>query len=143
MRGSSVLTVCRLAAIGIFVCSALSCAAPPQKPPSLNQVTGRIWRVTKAPSQPPLGAIYVFLSNGTLLETSCVETYRIATWKIDQQAPLVLRVIEDGRPAFTAAMTQSSDTTLRFQKKLLRSNETQEISLTAVDKEFVCPDLPR
>jgi hypothetical protein len=31
--------------------------------------------------------------------------------------------------------------TLHVHKKLLRSGEVQDITLTAVDSEFVCPDL--
>jgi len=50
----------------------------------LTQLFSRIWQVTNAPSKPASGSIYIFLANGTLLETSCVETYRIATWTIDK-----------------------------------------------------------
>ena len=109
----------------------------------LAQLFRGIWRVTSAPSQPAPGSIYVFLTNGTLLETSCVETYRVATWTIDKRAPRVLRVVEDRRLAFTGAITELTDTTLRLQQDLTRSNEKRDITLTAVEQEFVCPDLPK
>jgi glucose/arabinose dehydrogenase len=109
----------------------------------LTQLFSRAWRVTNAPSQPAPGSIYIFLPNGTLLETSCVETYRIATWTIDKAAPRVLRVVEDGRLAFTATIAELTNTTLRLQQNLVPSNEKRDITLTAVEQEFVCPDLPK
>ena len=78
-----------------------------------------------------------------MLETSCTETYRIATWTVDKDAPDVLKVVEDGELAFTATIAELSSTTLQLQKNLVRSNETQDVTLSAVEQEFVCPDLPR
>lgn len=109
----------------------------------LTQLFSRIWQITDAPSQPPSGSIYIFLANGTLLQTSCTETYRIATWTIDKDSPQMLQVVEDGTLAFTARIEELSDTTLRLQKNLVRTNETQDVTLTATQQEFVCPDLPR
>ena len=108
---------------------------------SLAQLFSRVWRVTKAPSQPPLGSIYVFLPNGTLLETSCVETYRIAAWTVDKNSPRELRVVEDRQPAFAAEISELTSTTLRLRKRLTHGQETQDITLSAVEAEFVCPDL--
>jgi hypothetical protein len=102
---------------------------------------GRIWRVSAAAYGPASGSIYIFLPNGTLLETSCVETYRIATWSADPAEPSSLRVIEDQRPAFSATLGEASGNTLHLHQKLLHSSETRDLTLTAVDGEFVCPDL--
>lgn len=106
----------------------------------LTQLFSRVWRVTKAPSTPAPGSIYVFLPNGTLLQTSCGEPYRIAGWTIDKAAPRVLRVNEDGQLAYTATIASLSDTTLQLQKTLVRSKENQAVTLTAVQQEYVCPD---
>jgi hypothetical protein len=154
----------RLFAVGFWLSGLIACSQasspnsspPPESLPSdtptttettndrdLTQLFSRIWRVTNAPSQPPSGSIYIFLPNGTLLETSCVETYRIATWTIDKASPRVLRVVEDGQLAFTATITELSDTTLQLQQNLVRSNEKRDLTLAAVEQEFVCPDLPR
>jgi hypothetical protein len=103
----------------------------------------RIWQVTSAPSKPASGSIYVFLANGTLLETSCGEPYRIAAWTKDEKSPSILRVVENGQLAFTAAITELTNDTLRFRQTLTRSNETRDLVLKAVATEFVCPDLPR
>jgi hypothetical protein len=109
----------------------------------LAPLFSRIWRVTKAPTAPVSGSIYAFLPNGTLLQTSCGETYRIATWKVDKSAPRTLQVTEDKQQAYTAKITELTNTTLQLQLGLTRSNETQALTLTAVEQEFVCPDLPR
>jgi hypothetical protein len=104
-------------------------------------LVGRIWRVSDAPYGPASGSIYIFLPNGTLLETSCVETYRIAVWSVDQEHPDELRVVEDQRSVFIARIGEASANTLHLHRKLLMSAEVQDITLTAVDSEFVCPDL--
>jgi hypothetical protein len=109
----------------------------------LTQLFSRVWRVTQAPTQPASGSIFIFLPNGTLLQTSCTETYRIATWTIDKASPRVLRVVEDGQLVYTASIEQLTDTTVRLQRSLVPSNEKQTVTLTAVQQEFVCPDLPK
>jgi len=116
-------------------------ATPPDA--NLAPLFSHIWRVTKAPSQPAPGSIFIFLANGTLLETSCKETYRIATWTIDKASPRELRVVEDQQLAFTANITELSNSALTMQKHLVRSKETQEVAFTAVEGEYVCPDLPK
>ncbi len=117
----------------------------PGDPPDqgLSALFSHIWRITQAPSQPAAGSIYIFLPNGTLLETSCVETYRIARWTADKNTPRDLHVVEDRQPAFTARITELTNSTLRLQQQLIRSKETRDVTLTAVEDEFVCPDLPK
>jgi hypothetical protein len=115
----------------------------PARSRNLTPLLSKIWRVASAPSQPANGSIYIFLANGTLLQTSCVETYRIGTWTINKAQPDVLRVVEDGQLAYTAKITELTNTTLRLEKTLVRSNERQNLTLTAVEREFVCPDLPK
>lgn len=123
-------------------------AAPNTSPPTnkgrdLTQLFSRVWRVTKAPSTPAPGSIFVFLPNGTLLQTSCGEPYRIATWRVNKATPDILRVTEDGREAYTARITSLSNTTLQIQRSLTQSKENQALTLTAVEQEFVCPDTRR
>ncbi|MBI4781237.1 MAG: hypothetical protein HY785_07910 [Oscillatoriophycideae cyanobacterium NC_groundwater_1537_Pr4_S-0.65um_50_18] len=123
---------------------AATASATPSTQPSndLTQLFSKIWRVTEPSSAAP-NSLYVFLPNGTLLQTSCVETYAIFPWTIDKAVPNVLKVDENGRPAYTAEILELNNTTLRLQQKLIPSNETREITLTAVEEEFVCPDLPK
>ncbi len=109
--------------------------------PDLNRLFGKVWQVTNAPSKPALGSIFIFLANGTVLETACTETYRVATWTIDKNEPSVLRVVEDRQLAFTAEIVELSDGTLQLRQNLVRSNEKRDIMLKALEQEFVCPDL--
>ena len=115
--------------------------SPPQN--NTDFLFRRAWRITKSPSPPAQGTIYIFLPNGTLVETSCGEPYRIATWIRDEKDPRSLHVVEDRRPAFIATITELNEKTLRLQQKLTRSNQTNDLTLTGIDQEFVCPDLPR
>jgi hypothetical protein len=108
---------------------------------SLEQLFDKAWKLKGTAGQVPAGSIYVFLRNGTLLETSCVETYRIATWTADRKAARTLQVVEDGQPAFAARIIELTSTTLRMQQNLIRSKEKREMTLTAVEQESVCPDL--
>lgn len=103
----------------------------------------RVWRVTEAPSPPAFGSVYIFLTNGTLVEMSCGEPYRVALWKRDPKDVRVVQVTEDKRPAFVGTIRELSETTLRMDQKLTRSDEVRSLTLTAVDGEFVCPDLPK
>ena len=110
----------------------------------LAPLFANIWRNTSATPYPNSGGIYIFLRNGTLLETSCVETYRIATWKPDPKSPGIIEVTEDGRLAFTAAILSLTGHDLRLRQTLAFGNrEVHEVTLTAIDKEFVCPDMPK
>ncbi len=123
-------------------------AAPTQSAttanPDLTPLFANIWRITSATPYPNSGSIYIFLRNGTLLETSCVETYRIATWKADPKTPGTIEVTEDGRLAFTATITSLNSHDLSLRQTLAFGNhEVHEVTLTAIDKEFVCPDMPK
>jgi hypothetical protein len=108
-----------------------------------NALVGKIWRISASPAPAP-GSIFVFLPNGTLLETSCVETYRVAQWTRDPVAAQNIRVIEDGRLAFTAVIAATTDHTIKLNQTLSAgSKETRELILTALEGESVCPDLPK
>jgi hypothetical protein len=111
--------------------------------PAFAPLLNKIWRRSGTAYGPAAGSIYVFLSNGTLLETSCVETYRVALWSVDPAKPGTLRVVEDQQQVFTATLGEASLNTLHLKQTLLHQTEPQDVTLTAVDGEFVCPDLPK
>jgi hypothetical protein len=127
---------------GAITTQSLSPAATPNA--ALAPLFTNIWRITSATPYPNSGSIYAFLRNGTLLETSCVETYRVATWKSDPKNPKVIEVTEDGRVAFTASILSLTSRDLHLRQTLaLRNHEVRDLTLTAIDKEFVCPDMPK
>ena len=91
--------------------------SPTTTNPDLAPLFANVWRITSATPYPNSGSIYIFLRNGTLLETSCVETYRIATWKSDPKKPGIFEVTEDGRLAFTAIILSLTSHDLRLSAK--------------------------
>lgn len=111
--------------------------------PPMALLFENIWRITKAESRPFHGSVYIFLPNGTLLETSCGEPYRVALWSRDSQDQSTLRITEDQRVVATWRIVELNPTTLRLEKKLVRGEEKQDETLTAVKQELVCPDLPK
>ena len=104
-----------------------------------TELSKHIWRVEQ-PASGFVGTIYIFVPDGTLLESSCKETYRIAKWSSDPNSPGVIQVVEDGQPAFTATIQDAGPASMRLQRRL-RRGETDELRLSPVAGEFVCPDL--
>jgi len=111
---------------------------------NLTPLFNHIWRITSATPYPHSSSIYIFQPGGTLLETSCVETYRVATWKAVPGKPDTLEVTEDGRTAFSATVLAIDDTALRLRQTLaFGDHAVKEVTLSAIQKEFVCPDMPK
>jgi hypothetical protein len=136
--------------MGLAGCSVSHNKAPENSKPAKQQSGGDIkqlfsttWRANDLVSRSAPGSILIFLPNGTLLEGSCVETYRIATWTIEKRTPPILRVVEDHQLAFTAEIVELTSNSLRLQQRLVRSRENRNLILQAVHGEFVCPDLPK
>jgi len=119
--------------------------SPAKTPDSgLAPLFNHIWRINSETPYPSSSSIYIFQPGGTLLETSCAETYRIATWKALSGQHSTLVVTEDARPAFTATILTVSDTVLRLRQTLaFGDHAVKEVTLTAIQKEFVCPDMPK
>jgi len=115
-------------------------SAPHEPGSDLSGLSAHAWQVSQSPSPAPKGSLYIFLPDGGVLETSCVETYRVARWSSPSNG--VVRVIEDKEPAFDAKVLQIDDSTLRLEKTL-RHGEKESVTLSAVSAEFVCPDLPK
>ncbi len=127
-----------------LLCLTITGFAQTSTQPGLDPLFDKVWRIDSPTPYPHSSSIYIFLRNGTLLETSCVETYRIAAWKASTKTPRQLIVTEDGRPAFTATVASASANILHLhQVMLLGDKATHDLTLTAVDKEFVCPDMPK
>jgi len=96
-----------------------------------------VWRVTSANRAP--GTLFVFLSNGTLMMTSCVEVYRLATWRAETADRLT--IVEDIAVQYTADIQALSQNNLRLRLNL--RSEQVDLTLEAAKAPFVCPDLPR
>jgi len=128
-------------------------SVPPPAGPALSQASAQpaqaipdrqalllkhIWELTSPEGRPPR-SIYVFLPDGSLLMTSCVETYRIASWTPSEGGQIEIR--EDGQTRYLATITELTDSTLRLKLNLI--SEEIELGFRKAEPQTVCPDLPR
>jgi len=81
----------------------------------------------------------VFLSNGTLIMTSCVETYRLAQWTLEP--PASLTITEDPITRYGADIVRIDERSLALRLKL--RSENVDLALELADTPYVCPDLRR
>ena len=114
-------------------------SAPPPAPGlAAGPLVSTVWRIT-SPADRPLGSFYTFLPNGTLVMTSCVETYRLATWQAETTDRLA--IAEDPTVRYTADILTLSEDNLRLRLNL--RSEQVEMTFEPAQAPFVCPDLPR
>ncbi|HEX5217548.1 MAG TPA: hypothetical protein VFV98_18940 [Vicinamibacterales bacterium] len=129
------------ALLTLAVAIATSCKAapppPPATPPQQLVLVNKLWRVT-APASKPLGSMYLFLPDGTLLMTSCVETYRLAKWSANADGTLT--ITEDAATTYRATY-QAGDRTAKLTFAL--KSEQMSVDLRVAEAPFVCPDLRR
>jgi hypothetical protein len=91
-----------------------------------------------ATPEAPKGKMLVFLSNGTLVQDSCWETYRLSKWRRDGENRMVWE--EDG-VEIPAEILSLNDSDLRLRLTLVSS--TVEASYTAAEAPYLCPDMPQ
>ncbi|MFN0024748.1 MAG: hypothetical protein ACKVS5_12725 [Parvularculaceae bacterium] len=102
-----------------------------------DPLTDRIWVLT--PSDGRLGALKIFLSDGTLMQGSCGETYRLSKWRRDEAGKIVWN--EDGVDIL-ADVTALDDAALTIGINLVGGEQKIETYAPAATP-FACPDLPR
>ena len=130
----------RVALLIVTAATAMSCTATPppaQAPPQQLVLLNKVWRVT-APTGKPIGSMYLFLPDGTLLMTSCVETYRLAKWSANADGTLT--ITEDAATTYRATY-QAADRTAKLTFAL--KNDQMSVDLRVAETPFVCPDLRR
>jgi hypothetical protein len=130
----------------ILVFACVGCSRPqptgpatqPGEPLVSNVVVNRIWKVS-GPADVAPGSIYTFLSDGTLMMTSCVETYRLARWTRGPGERLTIQ--EDPSVSYEASVTPRG--TDRLSLVLHLKTEQVERTLEPAVVPAVCPDLRR
>ena len=100
------------------------------------RLVNKVWKVT-APAGRARGSFYIFLSDGTLVMTSCVETYRLATWRSDAAGRIA--IAEDEAVRYEAEMLELQDRQARLRLDL--RNEDVELTLQTADAP-VCMSRP-
>jgi hypothetical protein len=116
-------------------------AAQPTAPsPSTTEsrLANKVWLITAPPGRAP-GSLYIFIGGGTLMMTSCVETYRLATWQLQGDDRLL--VSEDPATSYFVRVIDVGERDLRLRLELV--GENVDLELRAADAPIVCPDLPR
>ena len=99
-------------------------------------VENRVW-IDQDP-EAARGTLLAFMSDGTLVMTSCVETYRLAPWRWVEGATLVWE--EDGRVLRAEVALVGRD---ELALAIDLGGETVTREYRAAKSPVVCPDLPR
>jgi hypothetical protein len=97
-------------------------------------VVDRVWIDTDA--EAPRGSLRAFLSDGTLVMTSCVEVYRLAPWRWIDGSRLVWE--EDGRSIKAEVVLAGRD---ELVLAIALDEETLTKRFSAAQAPVVCPDL--
>jgi len=110
-------------------------------PPPLDRsalLQRHVWELHSPAGRPPR-SIYVFLPDGSLLMSSCVETYRIASWMLNDAGQVEIR--EDAQTRYLATITELTEATLKLKLNLI--SEEIELGFRKTEPQTVCPDLRR
>lgn len=123
---------------GLALCSATAAQRVPRGTKSnIDLLTNRLWMQTMPENGLP-GVMMTFLSNGTLLQDSCWETYTLSNWK----APGAQKIMwtENGMPVFADIVSVST-------VELVLDVGTGEAKLQrifqAAKTPFDCPDMKK
>ena len=100
-------------------------------------LTDRLW-VENKPANGLPGVMIAFLSDGTLLQDSCWETYTVSKWK--QTSPKTLSWDENGTK-IDADITSLTKNTLVL--KLGAGRDRTEHSYSPVKAPYLCPDMKK
>lgn len=102
-----------------------------------DSLTERFWVQPQEESGLP-GSMILFLSEGTMLQDSCWETYRLSNWQMTGDDSLSW--VED-------TMTIEADIVELNEAELILAlhlgDETVEKRYTVAPVPYVCPDMPR
>jgi hypothetical protein len=98
--------------------------------------TNRVW--VRPGEMNPLGAMKIFLGDGTLLSDSCFETYRLSHWRSDGDSRISWQ--EDGIDIHAEVVSADEDE-LVLQMQLAGGSEQHRFVPATVP--YLCPDMPR
>jgi hypothetical protein len=101
-----------------------------------SALTNRIW--LKTSPDPPLGSMLIFLADGTLVQDSCWETYRLSRWRADGVDMLYWR---EDTAEIAATIVKLTEVNLTLQLDGPGGPATSTYAGATVP--YVCPDMPR
>lgn len=101
-----------------------------------DPIAGKVWAETTRDAAP--GSLRIFLPDGTLVSTSCVETYRLSRWT--RLAPTRISWQEDGA-RIDAEILQLSGSELKLRLRLVGG--AREETFAAAAGPTTCPEPER
>ena len=104
--------------------------------PLRRSFTNRVWVKLDDGDMP--GVSRIFLSDGTLVQDSCWETYRLSKWSMTGETELSWN--EDGMD-IAASIVSVDSSSLHLQLKL--GADLLDERYTAATVPYTCPDMPK
>jgi hypothetical protein len=101
-------------------------------------LTEKFWVQSEEDAGLP-GSMVLFLSEGTMLQDSCWETYRLSNWKMTGEDSLSW---QEDTMTIEADIVELNEAELILALHLV-GDETVEKRYTASPVPFLCPDMPR
>lgn len=125
-----------LALLALDACSYVPKVAMPGSGSDMTRelVENRVWLDTGEDA--PKGTLRAFLSDGTLVMTSCVEVYRLAPWRWIDDSRLAWE--EDGRSIHGEVVLAGRD---EMVLAIELGDETVTRRFSAAQAPIVCPEL--
>ncbi len=125
-----------IALLGAGGCQDRAASPAPAAPAAPDALVNRVW--VRADSSDLPGRKLIFLSDGTLVQDSCWETYRLSKWL--RAASTRVTWVEDTQ-TIQAEIRSLSENELVL--RLLVPDDPQEQRFTPASAPYVCPDMKR
>jgi hypothetical protein len=131
------ILVCGVSISGVPLACTGSSVDRQSAPPSRDgqpAFVGKIWNSTDSSAAP--GTLRIFLSDGTLMMHSCVETYRLARWMSIDDRRIAWQ--EEGARIEAEIVRVTSD---ELQLRLRLASEVKDEHYRLAQVPYVCPDM--
>ena len=127
-----------LAALTLAASPALAQEEMTSAPMVGASLTDKFWVQSEEETGLP-GSMVLFLSEGTMLQDSCWETYRLSSWQMTGEDSLSW---EEDTVTIDADIVELNEAELVLNLHLV-GGETKENRYTAAPVPYMCPDMPR
>lgn len=131
------IAVAALLATTLFAVPAFAQEEMSSAPMIGSSLTERFWVQSEADSGLP-GSMVLFLSEGTMMQTSCWEGYRLSNWHMTSEQSLSWR---EDTMTIEADIVELNEAELVLALRLGEDIVEKRYAPSAVP--FVCPDMPR
>ncbi|MAN78311.1 MAG: hypothetical protein CML24_14275 [Rhizobiales bacterium] len=137
MMRPTILTVLAFSALFASPATAQEAEGMTSAPMIGASLTEKFWIQSQDDAGLP-GSMVLFLSEGTMLQDSCWETYRLSNWQMTGEDSLSW---QEDTMTIEADIVELNEAELVLALHL--GEDIVEESYTAAPVPFVCPDMPR